>query len=179
MAYAHARFVIWRTIECQIRTQWTTRLHTILLVDDESELRDVLVTILAEPGHTVLMASDGYEALRILVERRVDLLITDVKMPGISGFELARQAKLMRPDLHILYISGSQPRFVTPKVRPTAAFSTSPFAPAISSSRSAAHWGRHRAGLIQDIPSPPHAPFRVFSKNAIVRSHANVAADLS
>jgi CheY-like chemotaxis protein len=83
-------------------------LHTILLVDDESELRDVLVTILAEPGHTVLMASDGYEALRILVERRVDLLITDVKMPGISGFELARQAKLMRPDLHILYISGSQ-----------------------------------------------------------------------
>jgi CheY-like chemotaxis protein len=108
MAYAHTRFVIWRTIEWQIRTQWTTRLHTILLVDDESELRDVLVTILAEPGHTVLMASDGYEALRILVERRVDLLITDVKMPGISGFELARQAKLMRPDLHILYISGSQ-----------------------------------------------------------------------
>jgi CheY-like chemotaxis protein len=78
------------------------------LVDDESELREVGVAILAEPGHTVLTASDGYEALRILVERPVDLLITDVKMPGISGYELARQAKLMRRNLHIIYISGSQ-----------------------------------------------------------------------
>jgi CheY-like chemotaxis protein len=83
-------------------------LNTILLVDDDSELREVFVTILSEPGHTVLAASDGYEALRILVERQIDLLITDVKMPGISGFELARQAKLMRPKLHIFYISGSQ-----------------------------------------------------------------------
>ncbi len=83
-------------------------MNTILLVDDESELREVVVTILAEPGHTVLTASDGYEALRILVERPVELLITDIKMPGITGFELARQAKLMRPNLHIIYISGSE-----------------------------------------------------------------------
>ena len=83
-------------------------MNTILLVDDESGLQEVVVTILAEPGHTVLTASDGYEALRILVERPIDLLITDVKMPGISGFELARQAKLMRRNLHIIYISGSQ-----------------------------------------------------------------------
>ena len=83
-------------------------MHTILLVDDESELREVVVALLEEPGHTVLAASDGYEALRVLVERRVDLLITDLKMPGISGFELARQAKLMRPHLHVIYISGSQ-----------------------------------------------------------------------
>jgi CheY-like chemotaxis protein len=82
-------------------------LHTILLVDDESELREV-VAVLAEPGHRVLTASDGYEALRVLVERTIGLLITDVKMPGISGFELARQAKLMRPHLHVVYISGSQ-----------------------------------------------------------------------
>jgi len=68
----------------------------------------VVVAILSEPGHTVLTASDGYEALRVLVERAVDLLITDLKMPGINGFELGRQAKLMRPRLHIIYISGSQ-----------------------------------------------------------------------
>jgi CheY-like chemotaxis protein len=97
-----------RTVQFQVRTRRTTQLNTILLVDDESELREVVVTILAEPGHTVLTASDGYEALRILVERPIDLLITDVKMPGISGFELARQAKLMRRNLHIIYISGSQ-----------------------------------------------------------------------
>jgi CheY-like chemotaxis protein len=81
-------------------------LRTILLVDDDLELRDVVVAILAEPGYTVLTAADGYEALRVLVERSVDLMITDVKMPGISGFELARQAKLMRPNLHVIYVSG-------------------------------------------------------------------------
>jgi CheY-like chemotaxis protein len=81
-------------------------LRTILLVDDDLELRDVVVAILAEPGYTVLAASDGYEALRILVDRSVDLMITDIKMPGISGFELARQAKLMRPNLHVIYLSG-------------------------------------------------------------------------
>lgn len=55
--------------------------------------------------YTVLTASTGYEALRVLVERWLDLLITDVVMPGISGFELARQAKLMRPHLHVIYLS--------------------------------------------------------------------------
>jgi CheY-like chemotaxis protein len=82
------------------------RLRTILVVDDELDLRDVIVAILREPGYTVLTASTGYEALRVLVERWVDLLITDVVMPGISGFELARQAKLMRPNLHVIYLSG-------------------------------------------------------------------------
>jgi DNA-binding response OmpR family regulator len=81
-------------------------LPTILLVDDDLDLREVVAAILAAPGYTVLAASDGYEALRILVDRDVDLLITDVQMPGISGFELARQAKLMRPRLHVIYISG-------------------------------------------------------------------------
>jgi DNA-binding response OmpR family regulator len=81
-------------------------LKTILLVDDDLDLREVLVEILSGPGHTVLTAADGYEALRVLVERAVDLLITDLKMPGITGFELARQAKLMRPNLHVIYVTG-------------------------------------------------------------------------
>ena len=81
-------------------------LPTILLVDDDHDLREVVAAILAEPGYTVLTATDGYEALRILVDRVVDLLITDIQMPGITGFELARQAKLMRPSLHVIYLSG-------------------------------------------------------------------------
>ncbi len=58
-----------------------------------------MVGVLTEPDYTVLTASDGYEAVRVLADRSVDLLIADVKMPGLSGFELARQAKLMRPTL--------------------------------------------------------------------------------
>ena len=81
-------------------------MRTILVVDDDLGLRELAVAFLSGSGCTVLTASDGYEALRVLVERSVDLLITDVKMPGISGYELARQAKLMRPHLHVIYLSG-------------------------------------------------------------------------
>ena len=82
------------------------RAPTILLVDDESDLRDIIVAILAAPGYEVLSVSDPYEAIRILVSRHVDLLLTDIRLPGLDGFELARQAKLMRPRLHVIYISG-------------------------------------------------------------------------
>ena len=81
-------------------------MRTILVVDDDPELRSIVVAILSEPGYTVLSASDGYEAIRVLVGRSVDLLIADIKMPGLDGFELARQAKLMRPNLNVIYLSG-------------------------------------------------------------------------
>jgi CheY-like chemotaxis protein len=81
-------------------------MRTILVVDDDAELRDVIVAILTAPGYTVLSAADPYEAVRLLADRSVDLLIVDVKMPGLSGFELARQAKLMRQHLQVIYLSG-------------------------------------------------------------------------
>jgi CheY-like chemotaxis protein len=81
-------------------------LPTILLVNDDLNVRDIISATLAELGYAVLTASDGYEALRVLVNHVVDLLITDVEMPAIGGFELARHAKLMRPNLHVIYLSG-------------------------------------------------------------------------
>ena len=83
-----------------------SRPDTILLADDESDLTEVIVAILTEAGYTVLAAADGYEAVRLLADNWVNLLITDVKMPGIDGFELAQQAKVMRPQLHVIYLSG-------------------------------------------------------------------------
>jgi two-component system, response regulator YesN len=53
-----------------------------------------------------LTASDGYEVVGILADRHVDLLITDIRMPGLNGFELAQQVKVMRPGMHIIFISG-------------------------------------------------------------------------
>ena len=81
-------------------------LYTILVADDDPVLLEIVAKVLEEPGYTVLTASDGYEAVRVLADRHVDLLITDVRMPGLSGFELAQQAKLLRPNLHIVYMSG-------------------------------------------------------------------------
>jgi len=79
---------------------------TILVADDDPELRQVIGDILADGDRTILTAADGYEAIRILADRHVDLMIVDVRMPGIDGFQFARQVKVMRPLLHVIYISG-------------------------------------------------------------------------
>jgi CheY-like chemotaxis protein len=83
-----------------------SRLHTILVVDDDPEIRNVLRFVLEDAAHIVLTAADGYEAVQHLADRHVDLMITDIRMPGLTGFELGRQAKLLRPHLHVIYISG-------------------------------------------------------------------------
>jgi CheY-like chemotaxis protein len=81
-------------------------LKTILVVDDDAEVRNVITQILSEAGRFILSAANGYEAVRALTEHHVDLLVTDVRMPGINGFELARQAKLLQPELQVIYLSG-------------------------------------------------------------------------
>jgi DNA-binding response OmpR family regulator len=83
-----------------------SRLDTILLADDDPDLRETIVANLVEAGYAVVTAADGYDAVRALSENWVNLLITDVTMPGIDGFELARQAKVMRPSIRVIYLSG-------------------------------------------------------------------------
>ncbi len=83
-----------------------SRSDTILLADDDLDLREILVTVLAEAGYHVLEAADGYDAVRILADNWVNLLITDANMAGIDGFDLARQARVMRPNIGVIYLSG-------------------------------------------------------------------------
>jgi CheY-like chemotaxis protein len=81
--------------------------RTALIVDDDPLVLAVVAQILAgPPGYMVVTARDGYEAIRVLAERHVDLMITDLKMPGLDGMELGAQARLMRPRLHIVYLTG-------------------------------------------------------------------------
>ncbi|HUC67525.1 MAG TPA: response regulator [Stellaceae bacterium] len=87
-------------------SSWYAAMYTILVADDDPSLLTIVAQILAEPGHIVLTASDGFEAVRILADRHVDLMIADVRMPGLDGLQLGRQAKLMRRNLHIIFISG-------------------------------------------------------------------------
>jgi CheY-like chemotaxis protein len=79
---------------------------TILFVEDDTAVRDVVVEILLSRGFKVLVATDGYEAIRLLVAQHVDAMLTDIMMPGLTGYELAAQARLIRPGLRILYTSG-------------------------------------------------------------------------
>jgi two-component system cell cycle response regulator CpdR len=86
-----------------------SRLDTILIADDNLDLRDMIVATLAEAGYAILAAADGYEAVRVLADNWVDLLIADIKMPGMDGFELARQATVIRQNIRVIYLSGYSP----------------------------------------------------------------------
>lgn len=82
--------------------------ETILVTEDERTVRELVSTLLAAQGYEVLAAADGAEALRICREHTgtIDLLLTDMVMPGMSGPELAAQAQAVRSSLKILYMSG-------------------------------------------------------------------------
>ena len=81
--------------------------ETVLVVEDEPVVRAVILEILAEQGYRTLEAVDGPSGLRILrAGERVDLLVTDVGLPGMNGRQLADQARETRPDLKILFITG-------------------------------------------------------------------------
>ena len=81
--------------------------ETVLVVEDEPVVRGVIVEMLAEQGYRTLEAVDGPSGLKILrAGKRIDLLITDVGLPGMNGRQLADQARETRPDLKILFITG-------------------------------------------------------------------------
>ena len=88
--------------------------ETILVVEDEVSVREAAGRILTTAGYGVLPAPDANEALRICGDptARVDLLLTDVVMPGLSGPELAQQARALRPRLRVIYMSGYPRRFL-------------------------------------------------------------------
>lgn len=80
---------------------------TVLVVEDEAIVRMLLVEALREQGSTVLEAEDGNAALTILASPTgIDLLVTDVGLPGISGQQIAETARSMRPHLKVLFLTG-------------------------------------------------------------------------
>jgi CheY-like chemotaxis protein len=80
---------------------------TILLVDDDEPVRTITSGLLADAGYSVLEAGSAGAALD-LVERdaRIGLVLLDFAMPGMNGVELARQVKLKRPAIPILFVTG-------------------------------------------------------------------------
>jgi CheY-like chemotaxis protein len=81
--------------------------ETVLVVEDHEGLREYSVGVLRELGYCVLEAPDGHRGLELLKDRSdVDLLLTDVVLPGLNGRELADQALQLRPDLKVLFTTG-------------------------------------------------------------------------
>jgi CheY-like chemotaxis protein len=81
---------------------------TLLLVEDEPALQTLIATVLEEQGYVVLAAGNGLDAIAIgeRHDGRIDLLLTDVVLPGLSGPELAGRMLTLRPGLEVLFMSG-------------------------------------------------------------------------
>ena len=107
--------------------------ETILLAEDDDSVRVVMGEVLRDLGYQVLEAREGREALGIAAEHagRIDLLLTDVVMPGFGGSELQQRLAAARPGLRVLYISGVMDDAIAHHGLPSPApcFSTSRSAP--------------------------------------------------
>jgi PAS domain S-box-containing protein len=103
--------------------------ETILVVEDDERVRDLVQIMLAAAGYEVLAAGDAAEAEQIAVTRQVDLVITDVVMPGVSGQALAERLAEVAPATRILFMSGYSDEAVYHHgiIRPDAAFIEKPF----------------------------------------------------
>jgi CheY-like chemotaxis protein len=81
---------------------------TVLVVDDEEDLRDIMRRMLERRGFSTLVAGDPESALAVCQDHAgdIDVLVTDLGLPGVSGGELSRSAKTLRPHMGVVYISG-------------------------------------------------------------------------
>jgi CheY-like chemotaxis protein len=106
--------------------------ETILLVDDEEGVRKLLSAVLHNGGYTVIEAANGLAALSVYEKNshKIDLVLTDVVMPQMNGFELGLRLAEKNPDLRILYVSGYRDSPInSPPGEPPKAFLNKPFTP--------------------------------------------------
>jgi CheY-like chemotaxis protein len=78
----------------------------VLLVEDDDDNRELMAEVLAAAGFEVVSAASGKEGLRSLSERSVDVIVTDVGMPGMGGLELASAAKAVAPSVPVVVVTG-------------------------------------------------------------------------
>ena len=79
----------------------------LLIVDDEPAIRKLLTQIFASQGHEVRAAEDGFAALTLIRETPPDILLSDLNMPGMTGFELLSIVRRLYPEIHVIATSGA------------------------------------------------------------------------
>jgi putative nucleotidyltransferase with HDIG domain len=80
--------------------------RTVLIVDDDALVRETLQFVLEDNGYTVYATASGAEALHMLRQQPIDLVLTDIFMPGMNGFELLHQIRECAPDIPVILITG-------------------------------------------------------------------------
>jgi PAS domain S-box-containing protein len=100
---------------------------SVLVIDDDPDVRGFIVTSLEEQGYRVREASDGREGLAAIERETPDLVVLDFIMPGMSGADVARQIRAKRPDQPILFVSGYSETEAVKRTAPDAALLAKPF----------------------------------------------------
>ena len=78
----------------------------VLLIEDDEDNRELMAEVLEATGWQVLTAASGSAGLRALAEHSVDVVVTDVGMPGMGGLEVARAAKEIAPGVPVVVVTG-------------------------------------------------------------------------
>jgi len=78
----------------------------VLIVDDSTAILEVLEMLLSDEGYDVVCCADPYEAIRLAEQQPIDLLLTDIVMPDLSGTAVAERIRTIHPDLPVILMSG-------------------------------------------------------------------------
>jgi CheY-like chemotaxis protein len=101
---------------------------SVLIVEDDELVREATVGSVMDLGHSVLEAADAGAALRMLESgTTVDVLFTDIRLPGISGEELAREARQRQPGLKVIFTSGGTAPDDAPEIGGSAVWLGKPY----------------------------------------------------
>ena len=104
----------------------------LLLVEDEFLISEMVAEDLSEQGFVVCAVANGADALSLLASAAVDILFTDVNLPGgMDGMTLARCAREMKPDLPVVYASGHVNAFDLERCAPGSIFIAKPYVPSL------------------------------------------------
>lgn len=125
-------------------------LRHVLVVEDDSPIRSMLADLLADAGYVVLEAIDGYQAIEHLRERRPDLIVLDLMLPGLSGWEFLERArdKLEQENVPVIVLSAIKGTGDYPATLGVAAWFTKPLEV------------KHFLGAVEQLAGPSHPPRR-------------------
>jgi DNA-binding NtrC family response regulator len=88
------------------RSEFSNRIAKILIIEDDDEMRSLLRDFFKEEGFETVSADKGSEAFRKLVKEPFDLIITDIRMPGLSGLDILPRIKKLQPEVPIIVITA-------------------------------------------------------------------------
>jgi CheY-like chemotaxis protein len=105
----------------------------VLLVEDDPALRRYLEVVLQRAGHSVVSAGDGLEAIKVLLNQRVDVIVTDALMPNLDGYELCRFVRNSEELSHlpVILLSALDPKNSTDESEQVDAFLSKPVSPEV------------------------------------------------